>query len=104
MTYFDASVMTTTDDLTRIEGINLSIGNVLNRAGISTYSALSAMPVVKIREILAHAGTRTAFRDPATWPMQASLAAAGQWNKLSVWQEELRHGSIRLAADPGEEE
>jgi len=93
------------DDLTKIEGIGPAVAEVLKEAGISTFDELAATPAISIKEILFDAGAGHSFRDPATWAEQASLAAAGQWDKLETLQEQLQGGNIRLAADgPGEEE
>jgi predicted flap endonuclease-1-like 5' DNA nuclease len=91
-------------DLTRIEGINTAVAEVLNAAGISNYADLSKTPVVKVKEILSNAGVKYSFRDPATWPKQAALAEAGQWHRLYSWQEELQGGRVRLALTGPEEE
>ena len=32
------------------------------------------------------------MHDPKTWPKQAEMAAAGEWDKLSKWQDELKGG------------
>jgi hypothetical protein len=29
---------------------------------------------------------------PATWPKQAEMAAAGKWDELKAWQDELDGG------------
>jgi predicted flap endonuclease-1-like 5' DNA nuclease len=55
------------DDLQRIEGIGPKISGLLQAAGIT-------------------------IADPATWPEQARLAAAGRWDELEILQEELKGG------------
>jgi predicted flap endonuclease-1-like 5' DNA nuclease len=64
------------DNLRRIEGVGPKISGVLQEAGITTFKQLAAADVDQLRQILREAGVRTA--NPATWPEQASLAAAGQ--------------------------
>lgn len=103
MSLFDETTVVA-DDLTKIEGIGPAVAEILNEAGISTFAELSTTPAVKIKEILSNAGAQYAFRDPATWAKQASLASAGQWDTLATWQQELQGGRIRMASDPGEEE
>ena len=79
------------DDLTKIEGIGPKIAQHLNVAGIRTFSELASSSPMKIREILDEVGGFAAH-DPSTWPDQAQLAAAGDWDKLSEWQAELDGG------------
>ena len=43
-----------------------------------------------LREMLRAVGY--AMIDPATWPEQARLAAAGQWDELKTLQESLKGG------------
>ena len=80
------------DDLTKVEGIGPKIQELLNKNGIKTYGELSAMSAKKIKTILESAGSRYRIHDPKTWPKQAKLAAAGNWDKLNAWQEELSGG------------
>jgi DNA-directed RNA polymerase subunit beta' len=78
------------DDLTRIEGIGPKIAKLLNSVGIETFADLSATTPVQIRELLEENGMP--MHDPGTWPDQALLAANGDWDKLSEWQQELDGG------------
>ena len=80
------------DDLKKIEGIGPKIAGLLTEAGIATFKALSETEPDRIREILAAAGKRYAIHNPATWPKQAEMAAAGKWDELKVWQDELDGG------------
>jgi hypothetical protein len=80
----------TPDDLKRIEGIGPKISSVFQAAGITTFAQLAAADAGRLRQILKEAGIRIA--DPSTWPEQASLAAAGEWNALTVLQAELKGG------------
>ncbi|RMF00279.1 MAG: DUF4332 domain-containing protein [Chloroflexi bacterium] len=82
------------DNLTRIEGIGPKISSWLNDAGITTFAQLAEMTPEQIAEILQNAGHRIA--NPATWPEQAKLAAAGDWETLAALQDNL-HGGRRLA-------
>jgi hypothetical protein len=78
------------DDLKRIEGIGPKISNVLQDAGITTYAQLAATDVHRLRQILDESGIRLA--NPDTWPEQARLAAAGDWDALKRLQGQLKGG------------
>ena len=80
------------DDLKKIEGIGPAIEKLLNTAGITTFVGMSETAPEKIKEILVAAGSRFGFHNPATWPHQASLAAAGNWDELKKLQNELDGG------------
>ena len=79
------------DDLKRIEGIGPKISALLQEAGIRTFAQLAAAEVSRLEAILAEAGL-SALAKPATWPEQASLAAAGDWEALEALQNELKGG------------
>ena len=87
-----AEETTSTDDLKKIEGIGPKISSLLQEAGIKTFSQLSETTPDKIREILEAAGSRYKMHDPTTWPDQAKMAAAGEWDKLKEWQDALDGG------------
>lgn len=72
------------DDLTLIEGVGPKINQLLNQAGIQTFSQLAAT------EILDDADLR--FIDPASWPEQAQLAAQGKMAELEAMQARLKGG------------
>lgn len=78
------------DNLKRIEGIGPKISSVLQGAGITTFTQLAAADVGQLRQILREAGVRIA--NPTTWPEQAGLAAAGQWDGLEALQATLKGG------------
>lgn len=80
----------TPDDLAIVEGIGPKIAATLQAAGISTFAQLAATDVARLEQILRDANMRMA--DPASWPQQAQLANAGQWDKLRELQEELQAG------------
>lgn len=80
------------DKLNKIEGIGPKIASVLVEAGLSTFALLAESTPEKIREILDNAEGNFAAHDPGTWPKQASMAAAGQWDELKAWQDELNGG------------
>lgn len=80
------------DDLKIVEGIGPKIEEILNRAGIFTFLKLSATGPEALKKILDAEGPRYQMHDPATWPKQAGLAAAGQWEELKKLQDELTAG------------
>ncbi len=93
----------TNDDLKIVEGIGPKIEELLNNAGINTWVALAGTEVDKIGAILADAGKRYATHNPATWPKQAELAAAGKFDELKTWQDELDGGKeVKGAANEEE--
>ena len=84
--------ITTADDFKKIEGVGPKIEALLHNAAIKTYVELSEVSVDKIKEILTEAGSRYKMHDPTTWPDQAKMAAAGEWDKLKEWQDSLQGG------------
>jgi len=82
------------DDFTKIEGIGPKISGLISAAGISTFAELGETPVEKLKSILADAGSRYSAHDPTTWPQQSAMAAAGKWDELKKWQDELDGGKV----------
>ncbi|MEM6644560.1 MAG: 50S ribosomal protein L17 [Bacteroidota bacterium] len=80
------------DDLTKIEGVGPKIKELLIAGGLPTFAAVAAATPEQIKEILTNAGPRFARHNPGTWPKQAEMAAAGQWDELKKWQDELDGG------------
>ena len=80
------------DDLKVVEGIGPKIESIFKAAGINTLSELAATTSDRLREILQEAGKRYRMHDPTTWPEQASLAAAGDLEKLKELQDALMGG------------
>jgi large subunit ribosomal protein L30 len=78
------------DDLTMIEGIGPKIAGVLREAGIGTFAQLAATDVARLTEILQDANLRLAA--PESWPEQAGLAAADDWDALKELQDRLKGG------------
>ena len=79
------------DDLKIVEGIGPKIEGILHQAGIATFAELATTSVEKLEQIVREdAGIRVAF--PDTWPEQAKLAAAGEWETLEKLQDELKGG------------
>ncbi len=79
------------DDLRRIEGIGPKISRLFQDAGIRTFAQLAASDVAMLRVILDDAGIGR-IADPTTWPEQAALAAAGDWDALMALQDSLKGG------------
>jgi len=81
------------DDLKRVEGIGPRYSSVLQSAGIMTYVQLAAASPDDLDQILAAEDPRLArLADPTSWPEQAALAAAGDWEALDALQERLKGG------------
>jgi len=78
------------DDLEIIEGIGPKIASVFKAAGIVTFQQLAQADPAHLETVLREAGLRLA--DPTTWPEQARLAAAGQWDELKALQDRLKGG------------
>ena len=80
------------DNLTKVEGIGPKIKEILWNAGVMTFADLAAKSADEVKEILLAEGTRYNRIDPTTWPAQAKMAAAGEWDKLKEWQDKLDGG------------
>ena len=78
------------DDLRKIEGIGPKIQTTLQAAGIQTYAQLAAKKPADLKQILVDAGIR--LGNPTTWPEQAALAAAEDWDQLKTLQRTLKGG------------
>ncbi len=80
------------EDLAKIEGIGKQIATLLNKNGVLTYAQLAKSTAKKLKEILETGGAKFNVHDPASWPKQAKLAAAGKWEELEKLQGELKGG------------
>jgi predicted flap endonuclease-1-like 5' DNA nuclease len=80
------------DDLKVVEGIGPKIEELLQGAGISTWTTLAQSNPDHLRAVLAAAGSQYNVHDPTTWPQQAVLALGGHWDALRVLQDGLRGG------------
>ena len=83
---------TTPDDLTKIEGIGKKIAELLVAESIVSFKDLSKASSKKLKGILEAAGSKFKLHDPASWPKQAKLAAAGKWTDLEELHQELIGG------------
>jgi predicted flap endonuclease-1-like 5' DNA nuclease len=78
------------DDLKKLEGIGPKVAGLLNENGINTFAQLAETSVEKLDEILD--ANNLHMMHPGSWPKQAKLAAAGDWEALEKLQEELQGG------------
>ena len=75
------------DDLTKISGINTDIETELRTRGIKSYTDLRDSSKQSIIDTLStESGKHLLEKEAQTWPHQASLAAKGEWEKLSEYQ------------------
>lgn len=88
----DAVVISTGDDLTKIEGIGPKIAELLNNAGITTFAQLADADDAAVQQVLTEAGPRFNIHDATTWNEQAALARDGQWTELTEMQDRLKGG------------
>ncbi len=80
------------NDLKIVEGIGPKIEELLNNEGILTFDQLATTSPERLSQILRAAGPRFQIQDPGTWPRQAQLAAAEDWNGLKQLQNDLAAG------------
>lgn len=83
------------DDFKKIEGIGPKIAGLIVEAGITTFEELSKTDASKVKEILEAAGSRYKMHDPTSWPLQAGMAATGDWDGLKKWQDEHDGGKVK---------
>lgn len=87
------------DNLQIIEGIGPKIEELLHSNGIKTWSDLAAAKFDRLRQILDDAGSSYRVHNPASWPEQAALAAAGKWDELLKLQKDLSAGEDTGSGD-----
>ena len=83
---------TVKEDLTKIEGVGPKTKELLYNAGIYNFAQLKNTEASKIQDILTKAGDRFKLVNPGTWPRQAGMADAGDWDTLGKYQEWLIGG------------
>ncbi len=88
----------------KIEGIGPKIEELLHNAGILTYAQLGDATAERLKEILTAAGGTYATKDASTWAQQSQMAAAGDWDKLKAWQDELDGGKVVKPSDSSDGE
>lgn len=86
-------IKTKADDLVIIEGIGPKIAQVLANNGITSFAQLAKAEPPVIQEMLKKSRGRFSLAKPETWPQQAELAAAGDWDALKKLQNELHGGA-----------
>ncbi len=82
----------TLDDLKVIEGVGPKIETLCHGIGIRTWFDMSTTEVSLLRTMLADAGSRFRTHNPQTWPQQAALLAAGQWEAFKSLTDQLDSG------------
>lgn len=80
------------DNLVSLEGIGPKVAKLLEANGITTFAALAATDLPKLREILDGAGYK--YMEPAGWVEQAKLAAKGDAQGLKELQDKLKGGRV----------
>lgn len=80
------------DDLKVIEGVGPKIAGLLAEAGIDSWAKMAKTKPAALKKVLNEAGSRYKMHNPATWPEQARLAAAGDWEGLKSLQDSLKGG------------
>ena len=81
------------ENLETIEGIGPKVAAVLRDSGVYTFAQLASLEPERLREILRDRDPNLLrLADPTTWPEQARLAAAGEWEALTRLQQELKGG------------
>ncbi|MEM7572062.1 MAG: helix-hairpin-helix domain-containing protein [Bacteroidota bacterium] len=75
------------DNLQIIEGVGPKIEGVLQDAGYKTWDDVAAADASALKAALEAAGSRYKLADPTSWPHQAKLAAAGDWDELIRYQK-----------------
>jgi predicted flap endonuclease-1-like 5' DNA nuclease len=80
------------DDLKVVEGIGPSIEDLCHGIGIRTWSDLAETEPSLLRTMLDDAGPRSKTQNPDTWPRQAALLAAGDWQAFREFVDGLRDG------------
>lgn len=75
------------DNFQIIEGVGPKVNKVLIAAGYKTWDELAEADSADLRKHLDEAGKRFGLCDPTSWPHQAKLAAAGDWDELIRYQK-----------------
>ncbi|MEO6404566.1 MAG: glycoside hydrolase family 13 [Ferruginibacter sp.] len=78
------------DDLTKIPGINKKVVSLLKKHGFINYKDLSVTTIKNLKTILQTSGEAYSSFNPASWPKQAKLAAAGKWEELNTLPTEIK--------------
>lgn len=57
-----------------------------------TFAQLSETSTEKMQETLVAIGSCCSLHNPEIWVKQVAMAAAGQWDELKAWQDEMSGG------------
>ena len=79
------------DDLTKLEGVGKKMAAALVAGGFDSFAKIAAASEDELRAAIEAAGMKLA-PSLATWPEQAALAAAGDWDGLQTLQNSLQGG------------
>jgi predicted flap endonuclease-1-like 5' DNA nuclease len=80
-----AAAAAASDDLTQLSGVGPKAAAALAAAGYGTYAALAEANEPQVRHAI-HEADMVPPGNVATWPMQASFAARGDWQGLMKYQ------------------
>ena len=80
------------EDLTVVEGIGPEIQDVLKDSGVKDLTIMAKTPTDELQAMLEQAGHGHVGHRAITWPEQAALASAGEWDRLRQLQGELTSG------------
>ena len=94
-----AAPAATADDLTQLAGVGPKASEALATAGITTYAALAEANEPQLRHAL-HAADMVPPANVASWPMQASYAAKGDWQGLMKYNKRGSEPSHRGGSKP----
>lgn len=81
------AAMFSNDNLQIIEGVGPKIESLLHKAGYNTWTDVSNASADDLKKVMDDAGSRFKLADPTSWPHQAKLAAAGEWDELIRYQK-----------------
>jgi len=81
-----AEVAPLADDLTQLSGVGPKASAALATAGITTYAALAEANEPQLRHAL-HEADMVPPANVASWPMQASYAAKGDWQGMMKYNK-----------------
>ena len=81
------------DDLRLIVGIGPTVEELCHGIGIRTWADLAATEVSLLQTMLNDAGARSKTNDPTTWPRQAELLAARDWESFAALRGDLTASS-----------
>jgi len=85
----DSSEKSLENNMQVIEGIGPRMESVLYENGIHNWVQLSNYTGMELKEILNKYGSKYAMINAKHWPMQASLAASGNWEELISYQKSI---------------